>query len=168
LVEEDSLLQAAPQKLGKLPVLKRLIKDIRTLVLGSDRIGYLQERKTYMRAWAIKTLYRSAYKLSTRFGSAMPPFLKDVKEANWIASDYFTPEPYDGTVVLFRCQDRLDTDPPDSSRVWQRLVKGGVTILDVPGDHNSMLREPNARILAEQILTCLQPKSATPAGTSPP
>jgi acyl transferase domain-containing protein/thioesterase domain-containing protein/acyl carrier protein len=168
LVEEDALLQAAPQKLGKLPVLKRLTKDIRTLVLGRDRIGYLQERKTYMQAWALKTLYRSAYKLSTRFGWAMPPFLKDVKEANWIASDYFTPQPYDGTVVLFRCQNRLDTDPPDSSRVWQRLVKGGVVILDVPGDHNSMLREPNVRILAEQILTYLQPKSATPAGTSAP
>ena len=162
MVEEDSLLQAAPKKLGKLPVFNRLTKDIRMLLMGRDRIGYFQERKTYIQARARKTLYRSAYKLSTRLGSAMPSFLKDVKEANWIASDHFTPEPYDGTVVLFRCRNRIDTDPPDSSWIWQRLVRGGVEILEVPGDHNSMLREPNVRVLAEQILTYLQPQNAKP------
>jgi hypothetical protein len=58
--------------------------------------------------------------------------------------------------VLFRCQNRVDTDPPDSSRVWQRLAMDGVTILEVPGDHNSMLREPGVRILAEQIMGFLR------------
>jgi acyl transferase domain-containing protein/thioesterase domain-containing protein/acyl carrier protein len=157
LTEEDALLQAAPQKAGKLPIMQRLSKDIRTLILGQDRIGYLQERKTYLQAWLLKTLYRTAHKLSLRFEWEMPAFLKDVKEANWIAADYFTPETYEGTVVLFRCQNRIDTDPPDSSRVWQRLVKGEVVILEVPGDHNTMLKEPGVRILAEQILTYLKP-----------
>ena len=168
LIEEDVLLQELPQKLGKLSILKRLTKDIRTLILGRDRIGYLQERKTYVQAWTIKTLYRSVYKLSSRFGWAMPPFLHDVKEANWIAADYFTPGTYEGTVVLFRCQNRIDTDPPDSSRVWQRLVKGGVVILEVPGDHNSMLKEPGVRVLAEQIMTYLKPSNATPVEISAP
>jgi len=126
----------------------------------------LQERKTVMQAWMLKTLYRSAYKLSTRLGWAMPPFLNDVKEANWIANDYFTPGTYEGTVVLFRCQNRLDTDPPDSSRIWQRLIKGDVVILEVPGDHNSMLREPGVRVLAEQMLTYLKSGNATPVETS--
>jgi len=98
----------------------------------------------------------------------MPPFLHDVKEANWIAADYFTPGTYDGTVVLFRCQNRLDTDPPDSSLLWQRLVKGRVVILEVPGDHNSMLKEPGVRVLAEQLLTYLKPGDATPVETSAP
>ena len=167
LIEEDALQQEAPQKLGKLPIFKRFTKDIRALVLGRDRIGYLQERKNYMQAWILKTLYRTAYKLSSRFGWTMPLFLNDVKEANWIAADYFTPETYEDTVVLFRCQNRIDTDPPDSSRIWQRLVKGEVVILEVPGDHNSMLREPGVRVLAEQILTYLKPANATPVETSP-
>lgn len=115
-----------------------------------------------MQAWMIKTLYRLAYKLSARFGWTMPAFLGDVKEANWIAADYYTPGAYEGTVVLFRCQHRLNTDPPDSSRIWQRLVRGEVVILDVPGDHNSMLREPNAQVLAEQILTYLKPANTSP------
>jgi len=162
LVEEDALLQDAPLKLGKLPVWKRLAKDMKALFLGQDRIGYLQERKNYMQAWALKTLYRTAYRISAPRGWTMPAFLKDVKEANWIAADYFTPGTYDGKVVLFRCQNRIDTDPPDSSRVWQRLVKGGVTILEVPGDHNTMLKEPGVRVLAEQIMTYLKPVNTTP------
>jgi acyl transferase domain-containing protein/thioesterase domain-containing protein/acyl carrier protein len=166
LTEEDCQHQTAPQASGKLPFFKRLATDLRALVLGRDRIGYLQERKTYIQAWAIKTLYRTAYKLTTRYGWKMPGFLNDVKEANWIAADYFTPGSYDGTVVLFRCQNRIKTDPPDSSRLWQRLVKGEVVILDVPGDHNSMLKEPGVRVLAEQILTYLKPRNASPAETT--
>ena len=164
LNEEDAVHQAAPPS-GKLPIFKRLSTDMRALILGRDRIGYLQERKTYMQAWAIKTLYRSAHKLTCRYGWRMPGFLNDVKEANWIAADYYTPGTYEGTVVLFRCQNRLDTDPPDSSRLWQRLVKGKVVILDIPGDHNSILKEPGVRILAEQILTYLKPGNAVPAET---
>ena len=141
---------------GKLPIFKRLLTDAKAVLLGRDRIGYLQERKTYIQAWAVKTAYRSAFRLSRRFGWPMPSFLNDAKEANWIASDYFTPEPFEGKVVLFRCQNRLDTDPPDSSRVWQRLARDGVTIMEVPGDHNSMLREPGVGVLAEQILSYLR------------
>jgi surfactin family lipopeptide synthetase A len=152
VTEEDALLQGPLPKLDKLPIFKRLNKDIRTLVLGYNRIGYLRERKTFIQAWFIKTVYRTAYKFFSRFGWRMPRFLKDVKEANGIASDHFTPGTYDGTVVLFQCQNRIDTDPPDSSRIWQRLVRKAV-ILEVPGDHNSMLREPGVRVMAEQILT---------------
>jgi len=95
----------------------------------------------------------------------MPAFLKDVMEANWIASDYFSPQPYDGTVVLFRCLNRIDTDPPDSTRLWQRLAKK-VVILEVPGDHNTMLKEPGVKILAEQIHTFVTPAHAAAAETS--
>jgi thioesterase domain-containing protein len=99
-------------------------------------------------------------------GLRMPRFLNDVKEANWIASDYFTPREYTGEVVLFSCENRLDTDPADSSRVWLRLTGGRVVILDVPGDHNSMLREPGVRVLAEQMLAYLQPEKAAVTETS--
>jgi acyl transferase domain-containing protein/thioesterase domain-containing protein/acyl carrier protein len=167
LNEEDALQQTAPRS-GRLPLVKRILTDLRAMVLGRDRIGYLQERRTYSRAWALKTAYRTAFKLSSRFGWRMPSFLNDAKEANWIASDYFTPKPYDGTIVLFRCLNRLDTDPPDSARIWQRMAKGGVVILEVPGDHNSMLREPGVRILAEQILTYLKPRNnAAPSAETP-
>jgi acyl transferase domain-containing protein/thioesterase domain-containing protein/acyl carrier protein len=167
VTDEDTLLQSEPIKAGRLPLFKRLTKDIRAVVWGQDRIGYLQERQTYLRAWFQKTIYRTAHKFSSKFGTHMPSFLKDVKEANWIASDYFVPEPYEGTVVLFRCLNRIDTDPPDSSRVWQRLARE-VVILEVPGDHNSMLKEPGVRVLADQIESYLKNANAVPAESAAP
>jgi acyl transferase domain-containing protein/thioesterase domain-containing protein len=166
LTEADAVQQPMPARASKLPIFQRLLKDAKELILGRDRIGYLQERHTYVRAWAIKTTYRTAHKLSAQLGWPMPAFLDDVKEANWIAADYYTPGTYDGTVVLFRCMHRLDTDPPDSSRLWQRLAKDGVVIQDVPGDHNSMLKEPGVRVLADQILSYLQPKTTPPVETT--
>ena len=142
---------------GRLPLFRRLVTDARAVLLGRDRIGYLQERKTYVQAWAVKTTYRTAFRLSRHYGLKMPSFLNDAMEANWIASDYFQPEPFDGRIVLFRCKNRLETDPPDAARVWLRLARGGVTIVEVPGDHNSMLREPGVQILAEQIMSYLRP-----------
>jgi acyl transferase domain-containing protein len=162
LSEEDALLQPEPVPVGKLPILQRLIADIRAQFTVRDHLGYMRERKKFIQAWVTKTVYRSAYNSCSRFGWAMPAFLKDVKEANWIANDNFTPGTYESTVVFFRCQNRLDTDPPDSSPIWKRLVKGEVVIREVPGDHNSMLREPNVRVLAEQILSYLRPENATP------
>jgi len=166
LNSDDSIGQVAPRT-AKLPFFKRLITDLRAVILGKDRIGYLQERKTFVRAWAIKTTYRTAHKLSRRFGWRMPFILNDVKEANWIALDNYAPKPYDGEVVLFRCQNRLDTDPPDSSRLWNRLTNGKLVILEAPGDHNSILREPGVKILAEQILSFFKARNATPAKSTP-
>jgi acyl transferase domain-containing protein/thioesterase domain-containing protein len=170
LTPEDAGEVSGTQRVDSLPFFERLAKDIREQVLSRDRVGYLKERKSAIQAWLTKTTYRTAYRWSRRLGTKMPGFLHDVKEANWIASDHYVPGPYDGTdgsVVLFRCLDRLDTDPPDSSRLWNRLVKGGVTILEVPGDHNSMLREPGVAILAKQILSYLPKSAATSEEKTP-
>ncbi len=160
ITPEDAGGATGPRRLDRLPFFQRLAKDFSAQLQSRDRIGYLIERKSAIQAWLTKTTYRTAYRWSKRLGTRMPAFLHDVKEANWIASDFYIPAPYSGAAVLFRCLDRLDTDPPDSSRVWQRLVQGGITIHEVPGDHNSMLREPGVALLAQQILSYL-PKSAT-------
>ena len=38
--------------------------------------------------------------------------------------------------------------------------------MEIPGDHNSILKDPNARILADQIMAYLKPGIAVPAETS--
>jgi acyl transferase domain-containing protein/thioesterase domain-containing protein/acyl carrier protein len=165
IVQADATPSALLPRSDKLPFFKRLVKDTRAILWGRDRIGYIMERQTFMRAWFVRTLYRSTYQMTSGLGLPMPSLFNDVKEANWIASDDYMPGPYDGTVVLFRCKSRLDTDPPDSSHVWKRLAKGGVVIKEIPGDHNSILKEPGVRILTEQILSYLKPAEA-PAGVS--
>ena len=165
----DELLQATRYRKSKSLMLKLLAGHIYRLIVGKNRIGYFSEKKNVLffriRNKLTRSRYRLAYKLHSKYGWAMPPQLNDVKEANWIASDHFRPTDYSGTVVLFRALDRIKTDPPDSSRVWKRLVGKGLLIKEVPGDHNSILNEPGAQILAEHLLGYLNSNNAATAET---
>ena len=169
IIAGDELLQDAPTRVrAPFFLLKEAaagaIPQLRVLLFGNNRIGYLSDKKNALMVRVVARItrmrYRLTYALYHRLGRTMPPELTSVKEADWIASDNYRPGHYEGGIVLFRCADRIETDPPDSSRLWQRLAKGGVTILDIPGDHNSILKEPGAQILAEHLLGYLKPKSA--------
>ena len=38
---------------------------------------------------------------------------------------------------------------------WGRRTSHGVHVYDIPGGHSSMLQEPNVRVLATHLQTCL-------------
>ena len=115
-----------------------------------DPLAHLRAKKTLLPTRLHRRVHVLAYKLFFRLGWKVPSFLENVEQANWFAAYNFDPKPYDGTVVLFRCQAPLPTDPPDSTHVWQRQATK-VIVHDIPGDHNSILVDPGARVLAELI-----------------
>jgi hypothetical protein len=41
------------------------------------------------------------------------------------------------------------------TRGWKRLAAGGLTVHDVPGNHFTMIQEPQVRLLAEQLNACI-------------
>ena len=43
---------------------------------------------------------------------------------------------------------------------WGRLAAGGVEVHDMPGDHLSMLSEPNVRTVASTLRACLDRAAA--------
>jgi thioesterase domain-containing protein len=45
---------------------------------------------------------------------------------------------------------------------WGKLVSGGIEVQDVPGRHRDILIEPNVRILAEKMRTCLDRVQPSP------
>lgn len=54
---------------------------------------------------------------------------------------------YDGKIVLLKTSDiKLDQD---ETWGWRDLVKGGVDVHDVPGNHLNLLRHPNASAIAK-------------------
>jgi len=62
-------------------------------------------------------------------------------------------KPYPGEMVLFRSQENADN--PQADLGWSSLVKD-VTIVDVPGDHISMLLQPHVETLAQKISDLLK------------
>lgn len=84
-----------------------------------------------------------------------------VCKANDLAAQQYRPPPYAGRVNLFRADEERDRvfgqqrrpDAPDMG--WGAVASGGVTIHQVPGDHDSLVLKPHVRVLAERLKACL-------------
>ena len=69
------------------------------------------------------------------------------------------PQIYSGEVVYFSAQEKSGDsfmnellDP----HAWNLWVVNGVEIHEIPGDHLSMTKEPNIRVLAAELSSCLE------------
>ena len=58
-------------------------------------------------------------------------------------------------VTLIRLLDHQKQRHAPDDLGWGFLAENGVELHNVPGDHNTMLHEPNVRILAGKIRECL-------------
>jgi len=69
----------------------------------------------------------------------------------------YRPQPYAGDAVLFRAGDRVARmeKGEDPALGWGELIRGRVTIVDLPGDHYSILRGGAAQRLADRLLQAL-------------
>jgi thioesterase domain-containing protein len=69
--------------------------------------------------------------------------------ANGIALQTYLPEPRQLDLLLLKAKDEpVDYGP---SLGWDRLVEGDLRVLEVPGDHNSVMYPPHAAVAAEAI-----------------
>ena len=69
----------------------------------------------------------------------------------------YVPKPYAGKVVMFRALDSQDgiSVSLDPDLGWKPYLKDCHTIYDVPGDHLSILLEPNVRSIGNQMKVLL-------------
>jgi amino acid adenylation domain-containing protein len=85
----------------------------------------------------------------------VPADMKRRMETNFNAFQFYNPGSYAGRLVLFRATIRplLNGFIPDFG--WEHCVSGGIEIIDVPGDHMSMLEPPNSNVLAAKLQAVL-------------
>jgi thioesterase domain-containing protein/acyl carrier protein len=79
----------------------------------------------------------------------------DLFDSSLTAMLAYQVKPYAGGVTLFRAHrgsPRIHSDPLGG---WSGVVAGGVHVVEVPGTHNSMLEQPNVRVLGEAISRCI-------------
>jgi aspartate racemase len=77
-----------------------------------------------------------------------------IEEAFLKALDSYIAEPYAGRAVLFRTADS-DYYSSDMALAWSRLVQGGFSVVDVPGDHETMFLDPQIESLGRAITSYL-------------
>ena len=75
-----------------------------------------------------------------------------VFKAHLSAAEDYRPEPYGGSVALFRAEHGrvVESEPEDLG--WRALVSGSLEIESIPGDHHSILREPQVETLGTKLL----------------
>jgi amino acid adenylation domain-containing protein len=66
----------------------------------------------------------------------------------------YRPRPYPGRITLVRAAETTGGEDPG----WELLAAGGLAVCTVPGDHFTLLCEPNVGRLAEQLRAHLQPE----------
>lgn len=73
--------------------------------------------------------------------------------ANLVARREYRPRPYLGHATFFRVKPDVPGD--DATQGWASLVREGVEVYDVPGDHFTMMSEPNIEALAQSLHSAL-------------
>ncbi len=67
--------------------------------------------------------------------------------------------PVESRAVLFRAQHNADVSylyPVHPNLGWDGLFKNGLRMMEIPGNHLSLLKDPQAVILADRIKECLK------------
>jgi thioesterase domain-containing protein/acyl carrier protein len=111
---------------------------------SQSALGYLIER-TMVR------LRRMAYAAVIGLGMPLPRLMWDLRETTYYAFKHYRPGNYAGDVVLFRATERGPGSPKTPFLGWEQVVSGSINIIDIPGMHSTLLREPNVRVVATAL-----------------
>ncbi len=80
----------------------------------------------------------------------------DVYQAHCIAAKNYRFRPYPGHVTLFRAGEQLAHVEQSADLGWKELALEGVSLHVVPGNHYTCTQEPQVRVLAQRLKTCLE------------
>jgi amino acid adenylation domain-containing protein len=135
---------------------------------GNFKAARGAEKLTYVQVKA-KRLWRSEVfrfnRMRRRWKEKMdnmffPKAIRDAQKTGRQAACIFVPSRYSGNATLFRATGQMKGIYPDPTLGWGELVGGELTIYDTPGHHGAIVREPRARVLAEQLKDCLRKSQA--------
>jgi thioesterase domain-containing protein/acyl carrier protein len=132
----------------------RMRVHLSVLLRGPGRLAYLG--KKIRRLWR-RTLYRSwqlTAALYRKVSRPLPAALQNVQQANYRALRGYVPRHYPGGVVLFRATGEPEEFTREKERGWRSLA-AAVEVIDVPGDHLTMVDEPHAATLAAELREAL-------------
>ncbi len=121
------------------------------------RIGEIQ---VYARSRWVElkqVLTRISWRASHHFpfvGRQVGP--EDMERILFVAASAFKPKPLGCPTVIFRCKDWPIAAAGDPYLGWRELLTGPCEIYAIPGDHEGMFREPNVKVLADQLAASLR------------
>ncbi len=92
-----------------------------------------------------------------RTGQPLPEYLLTFHREETYGNMYdaYQPQPYDGKLTLFRATERSAKDQFDPTLGWNDIGVGEIEVIESPGEHGWMVREPHAEVLAVALRDCI-------------
>jgi thioesterase domain-containing protein len=144
---EDALAKMSPVQER---ISKRMVR-FRGNTGGLSRAAQWQYVLSKINTRAIRYACMAAAKLRL---TRVPAFMRSAYDINYVAVQNYTPQPYDGKLILFRASEQNDPRGPYDLG-WSRLFSQGVEVHDLTGDHERIFLEPNIDLLASSLRECL-------------
>jgi thioesterase domain-containing protein/NRPS condensation-like uncharacterized protein len=120
----------------------------------------LREKAAYLREKLYTRTLRKIYAAAAAMGfSSVPSFMKSTDDISWVAAKNYQPRPWPGQVTLFRTAIQPDPRLP-LDLGWTPFAEGGVEVIELPGDHDLVFREPNIQVLAAKLRASLDRSGA--------
>ncbi len=126
-------------------------------IAPADHAAYIVERLRRVKEWIAARVVGRA--LEERYdGGSDVGYAVELSRMGRKARDSYVPaRPYAGKLVAFFC-DETNRDLPVTifpNVGWDKAVRGEVEIQVVPGDHESIVHDPSAQLLAKKLRACL-------------
>jgi amino acid adenylation domain-containing protein len=126
----------------------RALAQLEWLARGTGRNGAIAD----LLVTPVRSLLHGWQPRATR----LPNVMHAVARSNRRALRRYVPQPFEGSLTVFRATERRSARPRDPLLGWGPFACGGIEVHNVPGTHRQMVFEPHARILAERLARCLE------------
>jgi amino acid adenylation domain-containing protein len=138
---------------------RKHLDHLRTLTLSQKAQYFLniviKLRKRLKRNLTHK--YKKVVRVAfAQFEQPIPKEYIQIEDTIRKAGRKYKPEKYEGRIMFFRAEHQPAGIVPDRFLGWEPFAVGGMEIHDVPGDHITLMKEPNIRIVAEKLTECLR------------
>jgi amino acid adenylation domain-containing protein len=143
-----------PGKLNYLHTRSSLMEYL-DMHLGEALLLHGMGRLRYLARWAANGAVRLVRALGWQDDSSLGRATRHVAKAHTRAVLAYQPKPYAGKVTQFMCSDGAWRSYEDRRLAWSTLASKGLEIHVVPGNHLTMVEDPNVRALAQQLQLCL-------------
>jgi oxalate---CoA ligase len=114
-------------------------------VPAAEKLAYL---------WRILTVPQRAIKRKLHV-ARLPRIVQKVRNACFQAQAAYKPQAYSGRVILFRSSHKPLGQVVDPRAGWNTYAAQGLEIYEITGNHENILLEPQVRLVAKQLRTCL-------------
>ncbi len=147
--------KAAAQEYQKKFLRLRFNQHCRNLVALNLRgkVRYIFSKAQFKTRRLKNIWWQLTKKVTPNSAHPLAEILQKIEEINYLAVRKYVPQRYAGKVTFFCAEEEVSV--AENITGWQALAAGGVEVIRIPGDHQTMIKEPQVQELARQLTLAL-------------